>query len=1252
KRKKKRARRLSSSIVHGNLFFPSYPKIHLQFRPPHALMPSFTLLQNFTASPFPVTTPGVSSNAVAGLSATRFIQFQLNTRRNLLGGRLIAVAVAVQGRESSKCDPPSVVLDSLRVLQWEELCDCVASFAGTSLGRQFTKEKLWELDKSYDDSVRLLKETEAAVEMLKYGAMMDFTGIHVALVETGLKCARTGSALTGSEAVALAALLQFADSLQLNVKAAIREDSYWFKRFMPLSEQIMELVISQPLIKFIQQIVDEDGSVKDSASSDLRHARNQVRSIERKLRQLMEGIIRNEFEETSTLEICNIDGRWCIQSNADARETFEGLLLASFIVTEETFSLLTIQKFQHIFSVTGYVVVVVVSFEIMLEYSGSGAGSLVEPLSAVPLNDELQRAWESVARAEAEVLLKISQKIKVDLHDIEQVFKSMIQIDTINARARYSLSFEGAFPELYFPQDKGSTVNSDTSAEDDISLLSQPNQKKWSLYLPRTHHPLLLRQHRQNLQMAMKDLSDAKAEIRRRKQIGGSSRWKEDQDSYISSLELQVARLKQALPVPFDIFITQSTRVLVITGPNTGGKTICLKTVGLAAMMAKSGYLRDIFSTPMDLLTWTCLCIFFVLSRKAPLHWAVKSYFSNNGRENIAGLYVLASEPARIPWFDFVLADIGDEQSLSQSLSTFSGHLKQISELKSLSTSLSLVLLDEVGAGTNPLEGAALGMSLLESFADSGTLLTIATTHHGELKTLKYSNNVFENACMEFAEEELKPTYRILWGIPGRSNAINIADRLGLPVHSNHLFPPLFRLSKKLHQDLLETKKSVMQHGMNERYRMMQEMSEIAASARSIFHKKVREYRSRPTEPSKQIKADTNNHTSTSQETETSAAVQTPNTMVNREQPVTEKKRELPKVGDTVNVPSLNKKATVLKLDQSKGEIVVQAGNLKKRGKRKWIFGKNFPTETTIQNRVAKSAIRLCTIGHENPVVNEEPKREKNPNIITSFEDHQPKSAIAMAMATTAAAEAALANAVEIIRFSKNSILARQNQAAIVIQTIFRGYLALVCDQRRRISCDAKPVFGNVTNVSKDYVVLLLLQSKNVSNTYNNLGVDEIQAMMQRAKQCSLRHGKKHTLAHILSQQTWTLDEDHNSDKEHKPNHYTTHPIKVRKDRSLCITYGSSKSQYQDSYFINSPKTPSTKSETIYLNRMSLSENSCPLPRPNYMAATQSAMARVRPNSTPRQRPSSPNRQQTGPARRRLSFGKGDCSSVPCYLTE
>ncbi|KAL3846088.1 hypothetical protein ACJIZ3_003491 [Penstemon smallii] len=835
-------------------------------------MSPFPRLHNFSPFPFPATNLAVSAITVS----TRLAQFQFHNRTSLSA----AAAVASRNPRVNNSDQSSVILDSLRVLQWDQLCDCVASFAGTSLGVQATKEQLWNLDKAYEDSMRLLEETNAAVEMHKYGAMMDFNGVDVALVETCMQCARRSFPVSGSEAMALVALLQFAEALQLNVKAAIKEDSDWFKKFMPLSEMIMELVISRPLIKFIEQLVDEDGSVKDSASSSLRHARDQVRFLERKLYQLMESMIRNEIKETSSLEVVNVDGRWCIKSGADTRSTFEGLLLSS----------------------------------------GSGAGSLVEPLSAVPINDELQQARASVSKAEADVLLKITEKMQMDIIDIENLFNITIQIDVINARARYSLSFEGACPDLFLPQDKDGNLNAETLAETKISISSQLTRRRWTLYLPKAYHPLLLQQHRHNLQMAMKDLSNANAEIRRKKQTGGAGKWTEETNLNISSLEMQVARLKQARPVPFDIFIAQNTNVLVITGPNTGGKTICLKTIGLAAMMAKSG------------------------------------------------LYVLASEPARIPWFDFVFADIGDEQSLSQSLSTFSGHLKQISEIKSLSTSLSLVLLDEVGAGTNPLEGAALGMSLLESFADAGTLLTIATTHHGELKTLKYSNDAFENACMEFDEVILKPTYRILWGVPGRSNAINIAERLGLPfeilrnarelygaasTEINEVIVDMERfkqnyhekiheaqhylsLSKDLHQNLIAAKKRVMEHRREQRYKMLQEMSEAAASARSIIHKKVRESRSLPTQPAQQTKADKDTQTSTLkhhlvtlEEKESSAATESAHPKYNPTQSVTEKRLELPKVGDVVNVPSINKKATVLKSDPSKEEIVVQYGNMK-----------------------------------------------------------------------------------------------------------------------------------------------------------------------------------------------------------------------------------------------------------------------------------------------------------------------------------
>ena len=186
--------------------------------------------------------------------------------------------------------------------------------------------------------------------------------------------------------------------------------------------------------------------------------------------------------------------------------------------------------------------------------------------------------------------------------------------------------------------------------------------------------------------------------------------------------------------VPIDVLVKPQTKVVAITGPNTGGKTVTLKTMGLAALMAK------------------------------------------------AGMFVPAQVPVELPWFDLVLADIGDEQSLQQSLSTFSGHIRRIGRIIETlhhSNGNSLILLDEVGAGTDPAEGSALAIALLKYLAEHG-LLTIATTHYGELKALKYQDTRFENASVEFDDSTLQPTYRLLWGIPGRSNALTIAQRLGL----------------------------------------------------------------------------------------------------------------------------------------------------------------------------------------------------------------------------------------------------------------------------------------------------------------------------------------------------------------------------------------------------------------------------------------------------------------------------------------
>ena len=185
--------------------------------------------------------------------------------------------------------------------------------------------------------------------------------------------------------------------------------------------------------------------------------------------------------------------------------------------------------------------------------------------------------------------------------------------------------------------------------------------------------------------------------------------------------------------IAIDVQIKPQIKVVAITGPNTGGKTVTLKTIGLAALMAK------------------------------------------------VGLFVPAREPVELPWFEEILADIGDEQSIEQSLSTFSGHICRITRIIAAleDKSQSLVLLDEVGAGTDPAEGSALAIAILKYLA-AKTQLTVATTHYGELKALKYQDERFENASVEFNDVTLSPTYKLLWGIPGRSNALTIAQRLGL----------------------------------------------------------------------------------------------------------------------------------------------------------------------------------------------------------------------------------------------------------------------------------------------------------------------------------------------------------------------------------------------------------------------------------------------------------------------------------------
>lgn len=362
--------------------------------------------------------------------------------------------------------------------------------------------------------------------------------------------------------------------------------------------------------------------------------------------------------------------------------------------------------------------------------------------------------------------------------------------------------------------------------------------------------------------------------------------------------------------VPVDLLISPQIRVVTITGPNTGGKTVTLKTLGLAAVMAK------------------------------------------------VGLFIPAREPVEMPWFRQILADIGDEQSLQQSLSTFSGHIRRISRiLEALEPSendfsplainyQSLVLLDEVGAGTDPAEGSALAIALLKYLANH-TQLTMASTHFGELKALKYEDPRFENASVEFDETTLSPTYRLLWGIPGRSNALSIALRLGLkPEVVAEAKTQVGEATDEVNQVIAgleaqrrsqETKAAEAQKLLRQAERLYKEVSDKAAALEArekdlrasqeiAVQQAISQAKGEIAQVIRRLQQGTPNAQDAQQAT---ASI---NQIAQKYEPAPTPKIQpgfMPKVGDRVRIPKLGQTAEVLTIPDVEGNFSVRFGLMK-----------------------------------------------------------------------------------------------------------------------------------------------------------------------------------------------------------------------------------------------------------------------------------------------------------------------------------
>ena len=640
------------------------------------------------------------------------------------------VSVGCQAQQGSQvqekqADGQSDAQDStLNIIEWHVLCRYVAGFCQTKLGQETCLEELCPPESMKQSQVKV-EETKAVQKMQEqYIADFDFGGILTKEARDGLKRAKRGGMLNGVELLAVASVVKGVAKLQRKVRECAKEAEMdgEMEDIKVISDMFLEYLDDVPttIASDVAFCVEHGGQVREGASDDVRKAAGKVRTLENRLR----GILKNHGDE-----IEEHGGRLCVLVPAMKGNTPP-------------------------------------KGSVQVGTKIGGSVWIIEPAAAVNINNDLISARNSLKMAEEAVLWKLTNKVRDMEPVLDQCLRSIIWLDSINARYRFGKWISGTLVTEFEPfaktgkaKKKGRNKMESASEENDGKMHTSEPPQSLLVHMRQLRHPVLTAEYL--LKSQKKIAKDESSEGGRR--LPG---WRKG-STELDNGDSKNNATEDGKPVPIDVFIEKDIKGVIITGPNTGGKTAALKSIGLACLMAK------------------------------------------------CGIPVPAEYPIRMPFFDRILADIGtcsdisillssllnylilyyklvyfvyryhagDEQSLSANLSTFSSHLKRIEKIRDESTGQSLVLLDELGTGTDAIDGAALGIAIMQTFAEGGrggAGLTLATTHHSALTSLKYDEEGFENASVEFDEVNLKPTYKLIWGVPGRSCALNIAERLHL----------------------------------------------------------------------------------------------------------------------------------------------------------------------------------------------------------------------------------------------------------------------------------------------------------------------------------------------------------------------------------------------------------------------------------------------------------------------------------------